>query len=270
MERNQRPDAEKQQGERNNTTSKKTRQTSSEKEHRKAVEIIVLIRGRNCGKTIEKCLRSIRRQTHPYWSAVISLDAPMDNSVEITRNAIHDDYRFFLIVNNKWLGLCHNMYKIIRQTDRTMKPNNDVVAAVIDADDFISKDAFSMVEREYRKHPDTLITYGSYKKMSRKKRTKISRAYPKSGNVRKLPWRGSHLKTIRWKILKQVKPKWFQYKGKWLEAASDLALMFPCIELAGLKRSRHIHKVIYYWNDNMTKRKRAVQKRCEKILRGKK
>ena len=198
---------------------------------------------------------------------MISLDAPTDNSIEVTKKLIADDDRFYLIVNKKRLGVCHNMYAIIKQTEKILEPQDRDVTAVIDADDYVSKDAFATVERVYRKHPNTRITHGSYKKRSKGRRTKISKPNPKRGNIRKLLWRASHLKTIKWKIIKQVKPDWFKHKGKWLEAASDLALMFPCIELAGLKRVRHVHKVIYYWNDHMTKRKKILQKQCERRLR---
>jgi len=161
------------------------------------------------------------------------------------------------------------MYHIIRYTSKTFLPYDSNVGVVVDADDWISKDALRTVEKVFRKHPDALITHGSYKKMSRGRRTKISRPYPKHGNIRKLPWRGSHMKTIKWKILKKARPSWFQHKGKWLGAASDLALMFNCVEISGLNKTKHVYKVIYYWNDNTTKRKRMLEKKCEKVLRNK-
>ena len=232
-----------------------------------ATTFIFLIRGRNCEKTIGKCIRSIKRQTYPNWKTVISLDAPTDNSLDVAAKIIDDDKRFYLFNNKKNYGVCGNMYLIIRETKMALNPDDKNVAAVVDADDYIGKNALKTIEKVYRKHPETLITHGSYKKMSKGNRTKISRPYPKSGNIRKFPWRGSHLKTFKWKIIKQAKPSWFQHNGKWLQAASDLALMFNCVEIAGLNRVRHIHKVIYYWNDHVTKRKKMLQKKCEKLLR---
>jgi glycosyltransferase involved in cell wall biosynthesis len=191
----------------------------------------------------------------------------MDNSVIVTNAAIKDDSRFVLSTNLNNFGLCRNMYSIIGLTKHVFKPDNDDVAAVVDADDYISKEALATVERVYREHSDTLITHGSYKKISKGRRTKISKPYPRNGDIRKLSWRGSHLKTIKWRIIKQAKPQWFQHGGKWLEAASDLALMFGCIGITGLKKVRHIHKVIYYWNDHVTLRKKRLQRKCEKLLR---
>ena len=159
------------------------------------------------------------------------------------------------------------MYNIIRYALIAFNPDDYNVGVIVDADDWISKNALKTVEGVFRKNPDIDITYGSYRKQSVKRRTKISNSYPKHGNVRKLPWRGSHLKCIKWKILKKVKQQWFLHKGKWLGAASDLALMFNCIEISGLHRVRHVHKIIYYWNNKPNKKKRTLEKRCEKILR---
>lgn len=201
---------------------------------------------------------------------MISLDCPTDDSCSKVDGLVGFDERFTVVVNRNHFGLCKNMYAIIAQAARRLHPQDADVAVVVDADDHIAKDAFATIEEVFRKNPGVYITHGSYMKMSVHRRTKVSRPNIKKGSIRKLPWRSSHLKAIEWEVIRQAKPSWFQHKGIWLEAASDLALMFPCIELVGLSRVKHIHKVIYYWNDHMTKKKRVAQKRCEKILRGKK
>jgi hypothetical protein len=194
------------------------------------------------------------------------LDEPTDGSEALVK----ETERVKLVVNPKRLGLGRNMHNVIVQADKTFQPRGGDVGFVLDADDWLDKTALKHEEVVYRKHPKTLITHGSYIKESRGRKTKISRPYPKSGNVRKLPWRGSHLKAFRWKLVKHVSPKWWQHKGKWLDAASDLALMFNLIDIAGLRRTRHIPQAIYHWRDNTpSKTGRSAQKRCEKILRRK-
>lgn len=233
------------------------------------VEFIVVIRGRNCEKYVQKCLDSLIKQTYPHWRAMVVLDEPTDNSVKIVREYVDRRDRILMYVNTKRLGLCHNMYFAIRWSNCILRPTENTVMAILDADDRLSKAALARVAKVYEKHPETLITHGSYVKLSKNRKTKISKPYPKSGNVRKLPWRASHLKTVKWSVLKHIKEDWFKHKDKWLPAASDLALMFPCIELAGLKRVRHIPQPIYYYRDNKTKAMVKIQRRCEKILRGK-
>lgn len=158
------------------------------------------------------------------------------------------------------------MFKIIRVAGKAFYPDDEDVVAVVDADDWITKTALTKIYAKYRKY-DALITHGSYMKMTRHRRTKISKPYPRKGNVRLLAWRGSHLKTIKWKIAKKAKAEWFMHNERWLEAASDWALMFNCIEIAGLKNVFHVHDIIYYWNDKVTKKKMRMQKECSKILR---
>lgn len=253
-----------------NERQSKSASEASKEAHPKSVRFIVVIRGRNCAKYALKCLKSLTRQVYPHWQAMVVLDEPTDNSKQIINDYRQIDRRVFLYVNDKRRGLCGNMYFAIRWANCILKPDNDTVFAILDADDWLSKTAFLRVERVYRKHPKTLITHGSYIKLSRRRKTKISRPYPKRGDVRKLPWRGSHLKTFKWAVGKHIDEKWFKHKGKWLDAASDLALMFGLIEKAGLKRVRHVPQGIYYWRDNTpSKTGRSAQRRCERILRAK-
>ena len=60
-------------------------------------------------------------------------------------------------------------------------------------------------------------------------------------------------------------------KGEWFQGASDLALMIPMLELAGLDRALHVKSPIYYWRDNTPfKTKRKTQTTAEKIIRSRK
>jgi len=235
------------------------------------VKIIVVIRGRNCKKYLGKCLRSLIAQTYGKWEAFVVLDDPTDGSERVLEKYMNMDSRIHKHINPDRLGLGRNMYFAITEAARQLKPQDKDVFAILDGDDWLSKTAFIRPVRIFEKYPKILITHGSYVKVSKGRKTRISKAYPKSGKVRKLPWRGSHLKCIKWEVLKHIKKEWFQNKGVWLNAASDVALMFPCIELAGLKRVIHIPQATYYWRDNTKKStKRIAQKKCEKILRKKK
>ena len=72
----------------------------------------------------------------------------------------------------------------------------------------------------------------------------------------------------KWKVLKHIDDSWFMHRGKYLRAASDLALMFPCIEIAGFDRTKFVSKMIYMWRDNTpSKTSRSLQKKCEAVIR---
>lgn len=245
-------------------------QTSSEESGSLHEEprIHTLIRGRNCELFIRKCLNSLKKQTYSNWDALVVLDAPTDNSVPLTGEAIHDlglGDKVKVIVRPSRCGLAYNMYHGIQEVEGE---DNDVLA-IVDADDTLYKSAFSAVIKKY-KNPEVWITHGSYIKKSKGRRTKISRPYPEGADVRKHPWRASHLKTMRLHLAKRIPRSAFTHNGEWLGAASDVALMLPALELAGLKRTRFVRKEIYLWRDNTRwKTNRKLQIACEKIVRKK-
>ena len=169
----------------------------------------------------------------------------------------------------KHLGVAGNMWRAIDFV-RDFVSDDDIVA-VYDADDMLLKGAIHEVVHAYAKY-GCLATYGSYIKASVGRKTRISQPYDSSANVRKDRWRGSHLKTFRGKLLKHLSEDLFQHEGRYLDAASDLALMIPVLELAGLDRVHHISEPIYHWRDNSDGHhsKRKVQLLCEAAVRAKK
>lgn len=234
------------------------------------MKIIVVIRGRNCKKYLGKCLRSLIAQTYGKWEAFVVLDDPTDGSERVLEKYMNMDSRIHKHINPDRLGLGRNMYFAITEAARQLKPDDKDVFAIVDADDWLSKAAFIRVARAHKKE-GTLITYGSYMKRSVGRRTRISKEYPSNAKVRKAKWHGSHLKTFKWALLKHIKEKWFQHKEHWLPAASDLALMIPMMEMAGLNRCVFISPLIYYWRDNTKHNtKRITQKKYEAVVRKKK
>lgn len=229
------------------------------------------IRGRNCAVYLDKALKSVVRQKVD-WRAYVSLDAPdTDEPAKIAAAWVqeHSD-RMWLNINSKHQGVAGNMYKIVNYA-LGQADDDDVIVVGPDADDRLTSDALVAVDRVYRENPRCLVTYGSYEKHSVGRKTRISQPYPPDANVRTHPWRGSHLKTFKAKLGRHLKPEMFQWDGVWLSAASDLALMFPLLEMAGLNRCVHIAKPIYVWRDNSSSpMSRKLQRKCEKLLRKRK
>lgn len=232
--------------------------------------IYVVIRGRNCAKYLRKCLTSLFEQTYTEWRAMIVLDAPEDNSVAVARKFCDEDRRLHMYVNETHKGLGQNMWFAIKWTYAILRLVPEDILAILDADDILHEKALGKVAKTYAKHPDCLITYGSYIKVSKGRKTRISREYPKDAKVRKYQWHASHLKTFKAKLVPYIEQDWFIHKEKWIPCASDVALMLPLMELVGLKRCRHISKGIYFWRDTAKDRKsREKQIKWEKIIRAK-
>ncbi len=226
----------------------------------------VLIRGRNCAKYISKCLNSLQKQSR-LWDALVILDDPEDESYKIAKDFAIVDRRITVIKRSQRKGLAYNMYHGLLELKDTLDATDKDIAVILDADDWLREDALKIVNKAYEK--GYLLTYGSYVKVSKGRRTKISNPYPEC-DVRRHSWRASHLKSFKYKLFKHLKAEDFKHKGDWLPAASDVALMLPLIELAGLKNCKHIHDTIYYWRDSTPfKTNVEKQKKSEKIIRKK-
>jgi len=228
----------------------------------------VLIRARNAEKYIGKCLRRLIKQSHTDWTALVALDATTDNTAKVVES--YHDERIRCMVSPKHLGVAQNMLTGLHAM-RFLFQSDEDVAAIYDGDDWLDNDALHKVARTYRKYPDTLVTYGSYVKYSKGRKSKVSKPYPDGADVVTHTWRGSHLKTFKLHLVDHLKETMFlDNEGKWLQGASDLALMIPIMQLAGLDRCHHISKPIYFYRDNARgKTDRKLQKQCEKIVRGK-
>lgn len=231
------------------------------------VKFRVVIRGRNCQVYLRDCLDSLIKQTYSTWKATIVLDAPQDGSLQIAQKYARRDRRISVHVNKKHIGVAANVWKGIFLTNA----NDEDVIAILDADDELYINALEIVAKEFAKNPKLLATYGSYWRFDMKKRTKTSRPYKKNKPVRKQTWHGSHLKTFKFKLMKHVPKECLKdSKGEWYQAASDLALMIPILELAGLDRAKHISRCIYKWRRTPYKTRGHLQLRNKREIRKKK
>jgi glycosyltransferase involved in cell wall biosynthesis len=202
----------------------------------------VIIRGYNCKKYISACLKSLIAQSYTNWLATVILDAPTDGCESIACKYADRDDRISVYVNHKRVGISANIWRGMKYA----YADSEDVIAWLDADDELFDYALKIVAKAYEKKPDLLATHGSYWRMDLKRRTKMSRAYRKS--VRTESWRGSHLKTFKYKLMAHFPKKYLKdKKGNWYKASSDVALMIPILELAGLDRVKFIHKCIYKW-----------------------
>ena len=121
---------------------------------------------------------------------------------------------------------------------------------IIDGDDYLySSDVLNIIEEKYIK-TNCLITYGSHissKEVLGKKYPKLIR---KLNLFRKYFWYASHLKTFRHDLWLAINPKDLLNKNReYFSVASDLAIMFPMLEMAG-NRQEFITEILYSYNDN--------------------
>ena len=66
-------------------------------------------------------------------------------------------------------------------------------------------------------------------------------------SFRKQPWSASHLRTFYAALFKKIKLEDLLYEGEFFPMASDLAMMFPMLEMSG-NHAHFIKEVLYLYN----------------------
>jgi hypothetical protein len=135
----------------------------------------------------------------------------------------------------------------------------------LDLDDYLYRPtALEIIEDHYKKRPDLMATYGSFRFKSTFEKSHLCRPYNKHDIPRRAKWRASHLKTFRYSLVKHIPQEYFLHNGEWGKAASDLALMFCVMELAGMDRIKYVRESVYYYRNHTSgSLSRNLQKKWE-------
>ena len=201
----------------------------------------------NAEKYIEKCLNSIVKQSHQSFQVQVVDDCSSDSSYDIAYSVCEKNKNFKLSRNNRRIGalnnICNLLYTKVKEPSKT-------IDVIIDGDDYLySSDVLNIIEEKYIK-TNCLITYGSHissKGVQGKKYPKLIR---KLNLFRKYFWYASHLKTFRHDLWLAINHQDLINKNReYFSLASDLAIMFPMLEMAG-NRQEFISDILYCYNDN--------------------
>ena len=130
-----------------------------------------------------------------------------------------------------------------------VKVPSKTIDVLIDGDDYLySGDVLDILYEKYR-NTNCLITYGSHLSSKGIQGKKYPRLIRKLNLYRKYFWYASHLKTFRHDLWLSIKKSDLLSKnGNYFSVASDLAIMFPMLEMAG-NRQEFIEEVLYVYND---------------------
>lgn len=150
---------------------------------------------------------------------------------------------------------------------------NDVIILLDGDDELYGTKVVKRVYQTYNQY-NCKLTYGSFVKKSRDGKLYYSK-YRNGANIRIDKWRASHLKTFTYGLWRHLpESELWGPNGDKLRVCSDLAIMFPLIEMAGWDRIRFIQDCLYVYNDesplNDHKVRGREQKEIEFWIRGKK
>lgn len=207
----------------------------------------IIIVGWNVEKYIERCLGSLVEQAEQGWEARLILDPSEDKTYELAQK--------FMCPK---LTICYNQerkYALsnIVQCIKDLKPAEEDVLVTLDADDwFFDNRALAIVKSYYDRYPNLLVTHGSwypYPDPSVITNNAPYSTYEFNHNIRKFGWRGSHLRTFKYKVWKHVKDGDLRDgHGRYYTSAWDLAMMWPMLEMAGYERVKFIPEILYVYN----------------------
>lgn len=206
----------------------------------------VIIVGGPAENYINKCLDSLKSQKEEYGAQVV-LDPVGDLTGEQALRHSSDRIKIHINGERKWA--LPNIIKAIS----LLNPKDDDILVTLDADDWFSRpDALSIVKSFYDQNPNLLVTHGSWVGYPNANCDTNCVAYSAEefrSNIRMFPWKGTHLRTLKYKVWKHIKNEDLRYSdGEYFKCAWDLAFMWPALEMAGYDRVRFISERIYVYN----------------------
>lgn len=201
-------------------------------------------------KFIERCLKSIEKQTFKNYDVCILDDSSTKEVIE-THNII---LKYCKKHNWKYIFRKSNIGPLgarIECIDK-LKPNNEDIVVSIDGDDMLNNDnVFAYIDNVYK--DNTMMTFGNYVDINMKgeivgkpKLNCIKYNFDeitKNNSFRDI-WIFTHLKTFKYKLYKKINHNDLKLNGKYFTSSTDRALMYPMIEMCGGK-FKCIDKVLY-------------------------
>jgi glycosyltransferase involved in cell wall biosynthesis len=209
--------------------------------------IKVLVVGGPVEHYIERCLKSLALQMHTDWEAQVVLDPFKDLSYE--KALVWQSDQIKVHINPTRLTALPNLIMAAEM----LHPADDDILVTLDADDWLYDiNSLSIVASYYQRFPELLLTHGSWEAYPFPQSKTNNAPYTEEefkGNIRKLPWRASHLRTFKQKLWKKVKDEDLRdERGNYYESAWDLAMMWPMLEMAGFSRVKFIPEKLLIYN----------------------
>ena len=142
------------------------------------------------------------------------------------------------------------MKNIFDAFSQKIEKPTQTIDILIDGDDHLyNENVLNFVNEKYLK-TNCLITYGSHLSSTGVQGKRYPALIREFNLFRKYFWYASHLKTFRHDLWLSINPyDLLDKNGKYFAVASDLAIMFPMLEMAG-NRQEFISEVLYVYNDN--------------------
>ena len=201
----------------------------------------------NAEKYLTKCLSSIIKQSYKNFQVKVVDDCSTDSSYEVASTICANYKNFDLFRNTRRLGALNNISKLLSL--RVKNPSN-TIDILLDGDDYLySGDVLNILYEKYL-NTKCLITYGSFLTSQGVQGKKYPRLIREFNLYRKYFWYASHLKTFRHDLWLSINQNdLLDRNGNYFPCATDLAIMFPMLEMAG-NRQQFVKEILYVYNEH--------------------
>jgi glycosyltransferase involved in cell wall biosynthesis len=210
------------------------------------MKILVLTTTYNCENFIEKCLMSIKHQTHKEFVCLITDDMSTDNTVEKVKNIIKDDNRFILIENKVKMYQPGNYDQVIRGD---YEINDEDICIEVDGDDWLSDE--KVFERVYKLYENNNVWLANGSFNYHDGRKGFAKPYLSFDNIRNETFTLTHLRTWRVFLWRKINVSDLKDKyGNYWSVAGDLSFMYPMAEMSGIEHYRFMPEINYIYNES--------------------
>lgn len=197
--------------------------------------------GYNTSKWVKNNINTVKALEYNRIEHVYINDCSTDDTKDILQDLQHDNLT--IINNNKRQGALYNYYHTIN----SLGLNDEDVVLFLDGDDWLNNqvDTIEIYNKHYNTQ-DTLCTYGSIRRTNGV--CKPWGAFDLKKPFRKQPWKGTAMRTCKYRVFKHIKHEHILDKtGEYYSMAQDLALFYPVLEMSAT-RSRYVSDLVYIYN----------------------
>lgn len=212
------------------------------------IEFVIVIPSYNNEKWCVKNLDSVCSQTYPHWSIIYINDCSQDKTKELVTKYIKEhklEGKITLINRKERKGAMANYYK-----GCMLAPARKVVAT-LDGDDWLAHPKVLVKLAKIYANKKVWATHGNYTSEPFTRESYCT-AYPekvqKANSFRKARWMGCQLRTFYAKLFHMIKKEDLMWQGEFLPMTSDLAFMFPILEMASKGHIYFVEEPIYIVN----------------------
>jgi glycosyltransferase involved in cell wall biosynthesis len=202
----------------------------------------------NPGEFLETCVNTLMSQKYENFKVLFVDDCSTDGSFD---KLPHDNEKAVVIKNEIRKTALENIHDAIINH---CEPDDIVI--LIDGDDWLpNKNVLSYVNDFYNQN-DCWIMYGQSQWTDGRRGFASAYSAEEFKNIRKSPFRVSHLRTFRAGLYQKIKEQDSEFscmkdsKGDFYKMTYDVAIMFPLLEMAGAEKVAFNDTILYIYNRN--------------------